>query len=130
MGFETFAPVRKGRVPEQGSWARLTRVSVKGKPIGQNLRLTRGAVKLIGLDPKRGDHFYFVVEVDLESGALRLTPTDNVALGRLLNPTNLQMTLPKTFREWTGWGESRWEIEEENGSLLGRTREIIYIETS
>jgi hypothetical protein len=119
-GFERFEPQRRGRVPESGTWVRLSQAGRTW-----TLRITRGSLDLIGIETKRGDHPYFVVEVDRETGALRLTPTDNVGIGRLMNPTNRQINLGQKFVDWTGWGESRWALRAEDGVLIGDVREPI-----
>lgn len=119
--FEAFPPQRRGRVAP-GPNLRLT---VNGPAV--LLRMTRPAANLIGIDPRRGDHYYFNVEADRTIGAIRLVPTDNVATGRLLNPTNLQMSLGKAFLDWTGWGESVWRIRAEDGALVGDERQEVVL---
>lgn len=119
--FEVYAPERRGRVPEGEPWVKLV-ATPSGAVV---LRLTRPACALVGIDPKRGDHPYFIVEVDRETGRIRLTPTDNFGAGRLMNPTNRQITLGKRFLDWTGWGTSRWILREEGGVLLGDKREEV-----
>jgi hypothetical protein len=119
--FEVFAPVRRGRIPEVGARVRLTaRTETNGNG---TLRLNRAALELIGINPVRGDHFYFLIEADRESGALRLTPTRDSFSGRLMNPMNRQITLPKSFFEWTGWPESIWEVVASDNGLVGGIRE-------
>lgn len=122
--FETFIPQRRGRQAiDAGPTLRLTtRTTGSG---GGTLRLSREALALIGLDPKKGDHYYFILDVDRQTGAIRLTPTDDTFTGRLMNPTNRQITLSRKFFEWTGWDDSRWPVEVEAGALVGSVKEPV-----
>lgn len=107
---------------------RLSHQNNRATRTGKNcvLRVTRDALALLGISPQKGDHFYFIVEVDRQSGSLRLTLTENPALGRLMNPTNRQIGVTSAFAEWTGWGESRWAVESPlPGVLLGEVREEV-----
>lgn len=127
MAFETFTPQRWAR-SAPGPYVRLSHPMNRAARTGRNcvLRLTRPALDLLGISPQKGDHHYFIVEVDRQSGALRLTRTENPALGRLMNPRNRQINLASAFAEWTGWGESRWAVESPlPGVLLGEVREEV-----
>ncbi len=119
--FETFPPMRRGRVSADPH-LRLTNTKNHA-----TLRLTRSAVNLLGIEPRRGDRYYFNVDVDREGGAIRLVPTVNVATGRMLNPMNLQMSVGKVFLDWTGWGESVWKIRVEDGVLVGDERQEVIL---
>lgn len=122
MNFETFIPQRRGRVGwETGPTVRLTtRTNTNG---GGTLRISREALLLVGITPKKGDHHYFVVDVDREAGAIRLTPTEDTFTGRLMNPRNRQISLSRSFFEWTKWGDSRWSLELKDGGLYGDVQE-------
>ena len=127
MAYETFTPSRWGRSPV-GPYVRLAHPGNKASRTGKGcvIRIGLEALALAGLSPKRGDHYYFIVEVDRGTGALRLSLIDNPAQGRLMNPTNRQINLSPKFAEWTGWSESRWLVESpEPGVLVGTTREEI-----
>lgn len=119
--FETFSPARRGRV--RGT-PHLRLTITKSAVL---VRVTRSAINLLGIDPKHGDRYYFNLDVDRQGGAIRLTPTDNVATGRMINPTNLQMSVGKAFLDWTGWGESVWVVRAENGALVGDVRQEVVL---
>lgn len=124
-GFEVYQPERRGRVPEKEPWAKL----VTAKSGATVLRLSKPVLALIGLETKAGDHPYFILEADREVGSIRLTPTDNVGIGRLMNPTNRQISLGRRFLDWSGWRDSRWLIRVEEGVLIGDTREPVDLDT-
>jgi hypothetical protein len=118
--FETFVPQRRGRAHDIGPQVRLT--ARTGSNGGGTLRLTREALLLLGISAKHGDHHYFLVEVDREDGALRLTPTEDVFMGRQMNPVNRQISLAQSFFDWTGWKDSHWVVEARDGALCGDVR--------
>lgn len=127
MGFETFALGRPGRKPERDPVVTLSEMHSRGKVHGQWLKISQSALDLIGIHPKARSLILFVVDVDRDSGAIRLTPTGDRSLGRSMSIANRELYLPQSFRDWTGWGASRWSVHAtpSHDALVGDKREVV-----